>query len=160
MCKKILFQEIKRQTDSWSHIIQEARESGDLQGSIPTAIQDEIRTEQLDKLQRNIDNLRQKQKKFNNYINNYIHSLQELIQSIASQPPPEEGAAGACTSLFIRCLGCGREQTFQGYSVIKAIEPDKLEAPTEFWLYTPQGLKRGTFNCPECGPSHLSIKCI
>ncbi len=146
---------------SWSSILKEAQARGLATADVPPAVQERVRLEQIHALRTNVAMLKHKQEEFNARIEAYTGEIEKLVSTIAAMPktdlPQEAGGA----VLVVRCVGCGREREFPGFSVLRAFAPESpLDAPTELWVHTEEGLRRGAFRCPECGPSSLAVKIV
>ena len=125
---------------------------------LKTDVAERVRLEQIHALRTNIAILKHKQEEFNQRIDVYTGEIEKLVASLASLPKTQVESPPA-PSLVVRCVGCGREREFPGFAVLRTFAPkDDFHGPTELWLDTEAGPRRGVFRCPECGPSTLAIK--
>ena len=157
MSEPIEFHDIADGLDSWYQIVQQARRRGLLDADIPAGITRVIREEQVARLQSNLQLLKAKQDEFNRRIGAYTQQIEALLTTLAREETDAPHPSPQSPVLHVRCVGCGRERNFDGYTVVKAFEPaQNLDGPTELWVHTPEGLRRGMFRCPECGAASLT----
>ena len=131
---------------------------------LPPQVAQELRRQQIHRLEENITLLRKKQEEFHHKMEDYIGSLRSLIKNLqqgtpALSVPDADSEAKENPGTYVRCVGCGTEHVFTNLDVLFADEPeDMFTKPIEVIVQQEGKLKKGTFRCPRCGDCNLSIR--
>ena len=131
---------------------------------LPPQVAQELRRQQIHRLEENITLLRKKQEEFHHKMEDYVSSLRGLIKNLQQGAPTRTVSdkaleAKVSAGTYVRCVGCGTEHVFSNLDVLFAHEPeDMFTKPIEVIVQQEGKLKKGTFRCPRCGDCNLSIR--
>jgi uncharacterized protein (DUF983 family) len=126
-----------------------------------------LRRQQVARLEANIVLLRKKQEEFNRKMEDYIQNIRTLIgclhRAMASErrQTSEKYAQPQREGTQVRCLTCGQEKLFKDFMVLLARDSTKTNDQTTELIVNDGGkIKKGFFQCPQCGNKNLLIRKI
>ncbi len=162
MSKGIFFQEISSDTSEFLHELSDP----DLvrAQSIPSEVSAHLRSAQVEKLQHNVETLRNKQNDFNRKMDDYVGNLERLIQSLESSKSSAAKAIDATLAeessvTRVTCQSCEDQRTFDDLNVLFARESeDSIHQPTQCYVSKSGEIKKGVFFCSSCGGETLTIQ--
>ncbi|HZN59246.1 MAG TPA: hypothetical protein VFD71_14310 [Planctomycetota bacterium] len=159
---KIQFQEISTTAAEFLHELNDPHLLRSQK--IPVAAAVELRRHQILKLQENVQVLHRKRDEFNRKMDDYVHNLENLIRSLektnrSDSLQVKDGTLASERGTKVRCLQCDAEELFNDLQIIFARESDESMAlPTQVYVLTEAGLKKGHFRCESCGSESLVIR--
>lgn len=128
-------------------------------GALSSDVAQLLRAEQVHRLRANIASLRERQREFNQKIEEYIDNLERLVASLERSPPSRGDHERPKTATLVTCPSCRGEREFPELHVIFARESDEsLTSPTDCYVSDRGRLVKGRFRCETCREEALTIR--
>lgn len=121
-------------------------------------VKHQLREAQISRIEKNISVLRAKQADFNRKMEDYVSNLRRLIGSL-HRGVERKSVSTPSGGTVVRCTQCESEKRFTNLQILFARESvETLNSPTECYVCDDGVLKKGVFQCSECGGESLLIR--